>query len=139
MILVDTSVWIDFLRGTGTIGAAALHAIVADGMEISVADVIINELLRGIADDPTFEGVQEDILRFNVLSPQGVETHLAAAKIYRDCRRQGRTIRNSNDCLIAAIAIENDQSILHNDTDYDQIASVVDDLHIVKPEGLIAG
>ncbi|MFA5867108.1 MAG: PIN domain nuclease [Actinomycetota bacterium] len=139
MILVDTSVWIDFVRGTNTVAAAALHTLVADGTPICIADINVNEFMRGVVDDNDYYGFLEDILRFPVLSPQGLETHLAAAQIYRDCRRQGKTIRNSGDCLIAAIAIENDKTVLHNDADFDQIASVVKDLRIVKPEGLIAG
>lgn len=139
MILVDTSVWIDFARGTGTVAAAAVQTLVADGTPICVADIIINEFMRGVVDDDAYDGFLEDILRFPVLSPHGLETHLAAAQIFRDCRRRGKTIRHTNDCLIAAIAIENDKSILHNDSDFDQIASVVKDLRIVKPEGIIFG
>jgi predicted nucleic acid-binding protein len=119
--------------------AAALQALVANGTPICVADIIVDEFMRGVVDDAAYDGILEDILRFPVLSPRGLATHLAAAQIYRDCRRQGKTIRNSGDCLIAAIAIENGQSILHNDNDFDQIASVVKELLIIKPEGLIAG
>jgi predicted nucleic acid-binding protein len=55
-------------------------------------------------------------------SNQGVETYLNAARIYRDCRKRGITIRKTVDCIIASICIENDIALLHKDSDYDLIA-----------------
>lgn len=134
MILVDTSVWIDFIRGTGNSPASALHALVTDGAAICLADINITEILRGVADDTAYEGIRDDLMKFPILNPHGVDTHIVAAAIYRDCRRKGETIRNSSDCLIAAIAMENDIAILQNDSDFARIASVFPALHLVNPE-----
>lgn len=134
MILVDTSVWIDFMRGTGNTPSSALHALIADEADICLADVNMTEILRGVADDIAYRGIRRDLLRFSIIAPKGLETHLVAADIYRGCRRKGVTIRNSSDCLIAAIAMENDAVILHNDSDYDRIASVYPSLRIANPD-----
>jgi predicted nucleic acid-binding protein len=53
--------------------------------------------------------------------PKGIETYLHAVRIYRDCRKKGKTIRSTIDCIIAAICIENDLVLLHKDRDFDLI------------------
>ena len=138
MILIDTSVWIEFLRTSKTPAATALYSLIADGADICLADVNLTEILRGVADQTTYERVKQDLLRFPILAPRGVETHIKAADIYRECRRQGHTIRNSQDCLIAAIAIENNVSVLHNDKDFERIASAMSTLRLSRPENFLA-
>jgi predicted nucleic acid-binding protein len=137
LILIDTSVWIEFLRTSGTPGATALYALITDEADICLADVNLTEILRGIADQKSYERVKQDLLRFPILASRGVETCIKAADIYRECRRQGRTVRNSQDCLIAAIAIENNVSVLHNDADFEHIASVVPKLRLSRPENFL--
>jgi predicted nucleic acid-binding protein len=53
--------------------------------------------------------------------PKGIETYIHAARIYRDCRKKGKTVRRTIDCIIAAICIENDLTLLHKDSDFDLI------------------
>jgi len=61
------------------------------------------------------------LVEFPIYRPQGVETYLEAAKIYRTCREKGRTVRKTADCIIAAICIENDFLLFHKDRDFDRI------------------
>jgi predicted nucleic acid-binding protein len=68
--------------------------------------------------------------------PRGINTYIDAARIYRECRNNGKTVRSTIDCIIAAICLENDLSILHKDRDYDIIQEFIG-LKVVKVERLI--
>lgn len=123
MILVDTSVWIDFFRGTE--GAQKLHHLIEDEESLCLAGIHLTEILQGIKEDKTHEQIKQHLLTFPTFLTKGVETYLNASDIFRTCRKQGKTIRKTVDCLIAAIALENNLTLLHNDRDFDHIASCV--------------
>lgn len=121
MILVDTSVWIDFFRGVASSERRMLHKLLEDDEEISITGIILTETLQGINDD-TKSRLLEDYLRaIPIYKPKGVATYIEAARIYVVCRKMGKTIRSTVDCIIAAICLENDWFILHKDRDYDII------------------
>lgn len=120
-VLVDTSVWIEYLRGVKGPVRDAFVRLLNDG-DVGTTDAVVMEVLVG----PTIEDVADrlrDLLALGTLlhqeSPVDVE---AGAAIYRACRRNGFTPRSSLDCVIAAVAIRNDVPVLHRDRDFDVIA-----------------
>ncbi|MFH1090387.1 MAG: PIN domain nuclease, partial [Pseudomonadota bacterium] len=86
-----------------------------------LTEIIITEVLQGIKKDSDFEKLAEYLLEFPIYGPKSIETYLRAAQLYRDCRKKGRTVRKTIDCIIAAICLENDLILLHQDSDFDQI------------------
>ena len=95
MILVDTSVWIDFLRGVESVHRQTLHRLIEDEEDISITEIILTEILQGIKKDKDFHTIKDYLLEFPIHRPKGVETYLKAARIYRDCRKKGKTIRKT--------------------------------------------
>lgn len=120
MILVDTSVWIDFFRGTGS--ARILHYLIEREESLCLTGIHLAEILQGIKEDRVHDQIQRHLLTFPIFLTNGVETYLHASDIFRTCRRRGKTIRKTVDCIISAIAIENNLTLLHNDRDFDNIA-----------------
>jgi predicted nucleic acid-binding protein len=131
MILVDTSTWIDFLRGVNSSERQILHRLIEDEEEISITGIILTEILQGIKDDKKYQITKNYLLEFPIYEPSGINTYIDAARIYRECRNNGKTIRSTIDCIIAAICLENDLSILHKDRDYDVIRECIG-LKVVK-------
>ena len=123
MILVDTSVWIDFLKGANSRERHVLHRLIEDEEDISITEIILTEILQGIKEDKDFKRVKDYLLEFPIYSPRGVETYLKAAEIYRDCRKKGKTVRKTVDCIIAAICMENGLTIFHKDSDFEHIGA----------------
>ncbi len=121
MILVDTSVWIDFLRGNDSPERRKLHELIETEQEISIAGIILAETLQGITLSSQSSRTRDYLLEFTIYEPQGVATYIAAAQLYKECRQRGKTLRSTIDCIIAAICLENDLTILHKDRDYDII------------------
>jgi len=123
MILVDTSVWVDFLRGEDSPHRRVLHGLIEDEADISITGAILTEILQGIKNDRDFQGTKDCLLEFPIYGPKGVETYISAAQLYRDCRKKGKTVRKTIDCIIATICMENDLTLLHKDGDFDLIGS----------------
>jgi predicted nucleic acid-binding protein len=121
VILADTSVWVDFLRGEDSPQRRMLHRLIEDEEDIAISEIIFTEILQGIKNDREFQAIKDDLLDFPMYGPKGIETYLHAVRIYRDCRKKGKTIRSTIDCIIAAICIENDLVLLHKDRDFDLI------------------
>jgi hypothetical protein len=121
MILVDTSVWIDFLWGENSPQRRMLHRLIEDEEDISVAEIILAEIPQGIKLDRDFRKIKSYLLEFPIYKPKGTETYVRAADICRDCRTRGKTVWKTIDCIIAAICIENDLPLLHKDNDLDLI------------------
>ena len=121
MILVDTSVWIDFLRGKDSEHRYLLRRLIEKEEDICLTEIILTEILQGIKDDALYETTKEYLLEFPMIKPKGTETYIKAAEIFRKSRKQGMTIRKTIDCIIAAIAQENNLALLHNDSDFEVI------------------
>ena len=121
MILVDTSVWIDFFRGEKSAQREILHKLIEEEEDIALTEIIITEILQGIKAERDFRKIKTHLLRFPIYKPKGLETYLDAAGIYRNCRKKGKTVRKTIDCIIAVICIENDLILLHKDSDFNQI------------------
>jgi predicted nucleic acid-binding protein len=121
VILADTSVWVDFLRGEDSRQRRMLHRLIEDEEDIAISEIIFTEILQGIKNDREFQAIKDYLLEFPMYRPKGIETYLHAVRIYRDCRKKGKTVRSTVDCIIAAICIENDLILLHKDNDFDLI------------------
>lgn len=122
MILVDTSVWIDFFRGENSSERRMLHRLIEEEEEISITEIILTEILQGIREEKGFQIIKAYLLEFPIYAPKGIETYLNAAQIYRGCRQKGKTVRKTVDCIIAAICIDNGLVLLHKDRDFNHIA-----------------
>ncbi|HYY29494.1 MAG TPA: PIN domain nuclease [Chthoniobacterales bacterium] len=130
MVLVDTGIWIDFLAGNDTSEVGLLVALLEQEESISFIALILQELMQGCSDDKDARKIEGSFLPFVEIYPQRSSYRLAA-KIFRDCRKKGYTIRSSIDCLVAACAMECDCSVLHKNRDYRYIGEVCG-LKVVK-------
>lgn len=130
MILVDTSAWIDFLKPDNSEPKIILHQLVEEGEDICLADINVMEILQGVRSEKDFKRLKKYLLEFPVFSLKSSQSYIEAARIYRTCWKKGVTIRKSIDCMIARVAIENGLTLLHKDTDFDNIAKVFKDLQI---------
>lgn len=131
MFLVDTSVWVDYLRGARTPRVRILTDLLGGEEIVGVAPIILQEILQGADSIDRFEKWRKyfaGLCCYTTADP--VASHFAAARLYQTCRRAGRTPRSSNDCLIAQIAIENSLVLLHDDRDFDGIAAVAPGLRV---------
>ena len=124
MILIDSSAFIEFLNRTGSPFDREIERLINDDEDLAVADIILTETLQGIKDDIEYREVKESLLSFPLYSMKGIDSYIAAAELYRKCRKKGFTVRSTVDLLIAQIAIENDLILMHNDKDFDAIANV---------------
>jgi len=127
LVLVDTSVMIDYLQGNGNDAVLRFQYILDNNIPYGITLFIYQEVLQGVKTEKDFEKVKKylDTQRLYILKEER-ESYASAAKIYFKCRKKGITINSTIDCLIAQTAIENNLYLLHNDSDFDNIAKVVD-------------
>lgn len=123
MLLVDSSVWINAFRGTPTDATRFVESR-DDQEELATTGVIVQEVLQGATSERVYEKLRETLYGVLVLEPRELSTYEVAALLYRRARAAGYTIRSSNDCLIAAIALEHGALLVHNDADFLTLAQV---------------
>jgi predicted nucleic acid-binding protein len=131
-MLVDSSVWIDHLRGVRTRETAILGTLldrldpavghVDQEIDLMVADLVLCEVLRGIPDPADHAAVRDVLLSFELVTIGGVDLALQAADHYRALRRLGVTMRKTIDLLIGTYCIAKDCVLLHSDRDFDPMA-----------------
>jgi predicted nucleic acid-binding protein len=126
VILVDTSVLIDYLGGKDNRPVSRFEHILEHNIPFGINSFIYQEVLQGVKTEKDFEQVKDylDTQRFYSLKDPR-ESYAAAAKIYFQCRKKGVTIGSTIDCLIIQTAIEHDLFLLHNDADFDNARKVV--------------
>lgn len=117
MILVDTSVWIDYFASKPFSHVGLLEKLILDDEDICTCGIVLTEILQGIRNDIEFNKTRK-LLECLVFLPMSYSTYIKSAKLYRTLRKNGITIKRVMDCLIATVAIENDIPILHNDKDF---------------------
>ena len=117
MILVDTSVWIDFFAGRDRPHVAKLERLILADEDLALCGIIVTEILQGIADDAAYRRIRRRLGPL-IMLPMPDTVFVEAANIYRKLRKKGITIRKSNDCIIAATALEHRCALLHNDRDF---------------------
>jgi hypothetical protein len=121
VILVDSSVWIEFFRRDSDLDLEAS----LDLEEVVTCLPVIQEVLQGFDDQRTYLLAREAMFAFPVVeSPLSDEVHLQAVDLYRAARRAGLTVRSSVDCLIGACALRNSLTVAHHDRDFDALAKV---------------
>lgn len=116
-ILVDTSVWIDFFRGLATEKVAQLEGYIRQREDLCSCGFILAEVLQGIREEKAFAATKRRFEDMIYLEDDRSTFELGAG-IYRELRRKGTTIRNSIDCLIAAMVVQKGVHLLENDRDY---------------------
>ena len=126
MYLVDTSVWVDYIRGRDDPHVDFVRELLSNPLAVSITDLVYMEILQGARDPASYDRLRDYFSgqRF-VAFDQPIASHAAAARIYLDCRRRGVTVRSSVDCLIAQSAMESNLTLLHHDRDFTRIAAVV--------------
>ncbi len=118
MLLVDSSVWIDYFKGVITPQTDYLHTVLGNQM-IVMGDLILTEVLQGFQHPKTFQTAQQALTKFPLHSMVGVTNAIQSANNYRFLRARGITVRKTMDCLIATFCIEAGYSLLHQDRDFD--------------------
>lgn len=118
MILVDSSVWIDYFRGTATKEADRLDALLGRH-ELAVADIVLTEVLQGFDKEADFRLALGLMDSMPVITISGRETAVAAAQNFSTLRVRGITVRKTIDTLIATYCILNDAKLLFSDRDFD--------------------
>ena len=125
MLLVDTSVWIDFLAPRSTPAADYFRLRLDARQPFALTKFIYLEVLQGIREPATVRKVASILRAQAMLYPRhGLRTYEAAADLNRRCRAAGVTVRSTIDCLIAQIALEHNATLLHRDRDYGHIVQV---------------
>jgi len=123
VIVVDTSVWIDFLGGRRTRQALRCAELIEKGDPIALTDVILTEVLQGLRSEDEAQLVERHLRAFPVLRLEELDDFALAAGLYRMARAEGVTIRSTVDCLIAAPCVRTGAPLLHSDADFDRLAS----------------
>jgi hypothetical protein len=125
LILVDTSVLVDFLSGTDSAPARYLERLVAEEAAFYLTPLVVQEVLQGARDEAEWRALRTYLgSQMSVTARDPLRSHVEAARIYFDCRRRGLTIRSTIDCLIAQIALEHGFALLHDDRDFEAIRRV---------------
>jgi predicted nucleic acid-binding protein len=118
MLVVDSTVWIDYFKGVENLQMDYLDQI-ADKTPILIGDLILAEVLQGFRDDADFEKARRVFGKYIQGEMVTPELALQSARNYRMLRREGVTVRKTIDSLIATFCIENEHDLLHNDSDFD--------------------
>ena len=119
--IIDSSVWIDYFNDVINFKTDTATELIKRN-EVFILPVILQEVLQGIKEDKLFNSIRETLGPLEFISYHQIGMSVAAASLYRNLRAKGITIRKPNDCLIAAICIENNIPLLHSDKDFDNIA-----------------
>lgn len=118
MILVDSSVWIDYFNGKVTDRTDWLDSAIGD-KEIIVGDIILTEVLQGFQNDNDFRTAQKLLLDFPVMEMVGQELAIKSALNYRFLRKNGVTVRKTIDVMIGTFCINYHFALLHDDRDFE--------------------
>jgi predicted nucleic acid-binding protein len=130
-VLVDSSVWIAFLRDSGGPEVDLLEQLI-DERRAATTDVVLLEVLAGITDEERGARLQRFIAGAELLRQQSPVDAEHAAALYRACRRAGETPRSLDDCLVAAVALRHGVPVLHRDHEFTVLAAHTD-LRVVDP------
>jgi len=118
LILVDSSVWIDYFRGSITAQTEKLDQLL--GSEpLAIGDLILTEVLQGFTDDRSFNAARRMLTALTVVELGGQEVAIQAARNFRVLRNLGVTVSKTIDTVIATRCIESGYDLLHSDKDFD--------------------
>ena len=133
MVIVDTTVWVDYLNGISTLEVEWLDRE-SERRRLGLLDLTVCEVLQGVSNDAAAARVLRTLRRFEIFDTGGLALAEAAARNYRSLRARGRTVRKTIDCLIATFCLEHSHALLHCDRDFDPFEDVLE-LEVVHPGG----
>jgi predicted nucleic acid-binding protein len=131
VVIVDTTVWIDYFRDVRNAEVRWLNAEI-ERQRLGVIDIILCEVLQGIPDERTFETVFAELSKCEIFPTGGTEFAVAAARNYRILRQRGHTVRRTIDCLIATFCLKEGHALLHRDRDFDPFEKALG-LSVIHP------
>jgi hypothetical protein len=131
VVIVDTTVWVDYLNGLTTPHTDWLDAELTR-QRLGLTDLILCEILQGVRDERQAAETQRALRRFEIFETGGIGLAVTAARNYRQLRAQGRTLRRTIDCLIATFCLAHNHALLHNDRDFDPFEQFLG-LRVVHP------
>lgn len=131
MVIVDTTVWIDYFRGARNRETEYFDREVGR-QRFGLTDLILCEILQGIRDDASFVRTLRELRNFEIFDAGTASLAIEAARNFRTIQRKGHTIRKTIDCLIATFCIRNGHALLHRDRDYDHFEALLG-LNVVHP------
>lgn len=118
MIVVDSSVWIDYFTGKNTPAAEKLDSLLGDEL-VAIGDLMLTEVLQGFRADRDYRQARKLLLSLTVLNIVDTAVALKSAANFRALRRKGITVRKTIDAIIATYCIENRLALLHSDKDFE--------------------
>jgi predicted nucleic acid-binding protein len=124
VVIVDTTVWIDYLRSAENPETLWLDRQL-QRQRLGLTDLILCEVLQGIRDQNAFVRAHSDLLKFQVFQTGGTGLAITAAQNYRDLRERGYTVRKTIDCLIATFCLQGKHQLLHRDRDFDPFEEAI--------------
>jgi len=131
MVIVDTTVWIDYLGNITNAQTSWLDRELTQ-QRLGLTDLILCEVLQGIRNDAEFARVKYEFSQFHIYQTGGMDLAITAAHNYRILRSQGYTVRKIIDCLIATFCLETGHSLLHRDRDFDPFEKYLG-LQVIHP------
>jgi predicted nucleic acid-binding protein len=131
VVIVDSTVWVDYLRGTRNAETDWLDAEL-DRQRLGVTDLIVCEVLQGVRDDTLAAVVERQLLKLRIFETGSFDLAREAARNYRTLRTRGQTVRKTIDCLIATFCLREGHSLLHSDRDFDPFEEFLG-LSVVHP------
>jgi predicted nucleic acid-binding protein len=121
LILVDSSVWVDFFSSSPGRAGSELRRMIADSEPFALAGVVVAEVLQGLTRDAV--RIERYLQQWDMLEPRGFATYREAAAIYRAARARGISL-TTIDTLIAAIALDHSASVFTLDQDFSRMARI---------------
>ena len=131
MVIVDSSVWVDFLKGVTNPETQWLD-LRLDHDPIGLTTVILTEVLQGLRDDRDASSVEAELRKFTIIELHDIALAVEAAAHFRHLRAKGVTVRKTVDLLIATLCIRDEHQLLHCDRDFDPFEQHLG-LQVVRP------
>jgi predicted nucleic acid-binding protein len=131
VVIVDTTVWVDYFQGVENPETDWLNTEL-DRQRLGLTDIILCEVLQGVRDDVVAKQVERRLLNLEVFDTGGVAAAREAAQNYRALRSRGHTVRKTIDCLIATFCLRGQHSLLHRDRDFDPFEKFLE-LSVIHP------
>jgi predicted nucleic acid-binding protein len=126
VILVDSSVWVEYDRATGSAPHLRLEELIATDGPVAVTEPVVMEVLADARDERREADLRRLLGRFEMLGFDAASDFDGAARIYRRCRAAGITPRGMLDCMIAAVAWRKHATLLAHDVDMSHVARVIE-------------
>jgi predicted nucleic acid-binding protein len=131
VVIVDTTVWVDYLQGVENAETDWLNTEL-DRQRLGLTDIILCEVLQGVRDDGVAKEVERRLLNLEVFDTGGMAVAREAARNYRALRSRGHTVRKTIDCVIATFCLRGQHSLLHRDRDFEPFEQFLE-LSVIHP------